>query len=55
MMRGQSTIEYVLGLAVIILGLVVSLGSPRVLHAFGVIYHTIVQRVGADSIEGKNL
>lgn len=49
-MRGQSSIEYVLSLAVIMLGVVALLTAPQLVESFGVIYRTVLQRVGADAV-----
>jgi len=50
MPRGQSTIEYVLIAAVLVLGLCASLTAPSLRHSLYEIYVHTAQAIGADAV-----
>ncbi len=49
-MRGQSTIEYLLGLTVIILGVMAVVSSSRLYSVFETIYIHCIHRIGTDAV-----
>lgn len=51
MSRGQSSVEYLLGVAVIVLGVVAAMLTPRLWHALRHFHHDITARVGTDAVQ----
>lgn len=49
-MRGQSTIEYLINLTVIILGVATVFAAPQLVERLEQLYHLVVVRVGADAV-----
>lgn len=50
MRRGQSSVEYLLGVAVIVLGLVGVMLTRHWWHALRHFHHDVTVRVGADAV-----